>query len=114
MCFPVGEFVIGDVNVLLGVAAGRPEDVPLPAGDDLRFVTIFPPTSHKTAEALRPGMSWPTAQFPNQLQESRPCTHCPTPIQACFAGNGAGLTTLSESRVDPTPERHGRGGRLVS
>src|ERR1017187_8221288 len=51
MCFPVGEFVIGDIDVLLGVAAGGPEDVRLPAGDDLRFVTIFPPASHQIAEA---------------------------------------------------------------
>jgi uncharacterized protein (DUF779 family) len=67
MCFPVGEFVIGDVDVLLGdidgcpfyidrrldeawhqdqflldVAAGEPEDFSLPAGDNLHFVTISP------------------------------------------------------------------------
>jgi uncharacterized protein (DUF779 family) len=67
MCFPVGEFVIGDIDVLLGdvdgaqfyidkrldeawhqdfflldVAAGEPEDFSLPAGDNLHFVTISP------------------------------------------------------------------------
>ena len=64
MCFPAGEFVIGDVDVLLGdidgapfyidkrlddawhqdhflldVAAGEAEDFSLPAGDNLHFVT---------------------------------------------------------------------------
>jgi uncharacterized protein (DUF779 family) len=67
MCFPVGEFVIGDIDVLLGdidgapfyidrrldeawhqdyflldVAEGEPEDFSLPAGDNLRFVTVAP------------------------------------------------------------------------
>ena len=63
MCFPDGEFVVGDADVLLGevggcpfyidkrldaawhhdsfvldVAHGEPEGFSLPAGDDLRFV----------------------------------------------------------------------------
>ena len=67
MCFPMGEFVIGDVDVLLGdidgcpfyidkrldeawhqdqflldVAAGEPEGFSLPAGDNLHFVTLSP------------------------------------------------------------------------
>jgi len=67
MCFPLGEFLIGDVDVLLGdiegcpfyidkrldealhqdvflldVADGAPEDFSLPAGDDLHFVTLSP------------------------------------------------------------------------
>ena len=67
MCFPEGEFVIGDVDVLLGdiagspfyidkrldeawhqdqflldVAAGEPEGFSLPAGDNLHFVTLSP------------------------------------------------------------------------
>ena len=67
MCFPVGEFVVGDIDVLLGdvdgcpfyidkrldqawhqdqflldVAVGEPEDFSLPAGDDLHFVTLSP------------------------------------------------------------------------
>src|SRR3984893_11517093 len=64
MCFPVGEFLVGDIDVLLGeidgcpfyidkrldqawhqeqflldVASGEPEDFSLPAGDNLHFVT---------------------------------------------------------------------------
>ncbi len=67
MCFPVGEFLIGDIDVLLGeidgcpfyidkrldqawhqeqflldVAPGEPEDFSLPAGDNLHFVTLSP------------------------------------------------------------------------
>ena len=67
MCFPVGEFLIGDIDVLLGeidgcpfyidkrldqawhqeqflldVALGEPEDFSLPAGENLRFVTRSP------------------------------------------------------------------------
>ena len=67
MCFPVGEFLIGDIDVLLGeidgcpfyidkrldqawhqeqflldVAPGEPEDFSLPAGDNLHFVTRSP------------------------------------------------------------------------
>jgi len=65
MCFPEGEFIIGDVDILLGdidgspfyidkrldeawnqdgfildVADGPPEDFSLAAGDDLHFVTL--------------------------------------------------------------------------
>ena len=64
MCFPMGEFVVGDIDVLLGdiddcpfyidrrldqawnqdqflldVAVGEPEDFSLAAGEDLHFVT---------------------------------------------------------------------------
>jgi uncharacterized protein (DUF779 family) len=64
MCFPLGEFVVGDIDVLLGeidncpfyidrrldqawkqdrflldVAVGAPEDFSLAAGDNLHFVT---------------------------------------------------------------------------
>jgi uncharacterized protein (DUF779 family) len=67
MCYPDGEFIIGDIDVLLGeidgcpfyidrrldqawhqdqfildVAAGVPEDFSLPAGDNLHFVTRSP------------------------------------------------------------------------
>ena len=67
MCFPEGEFVIGDVDVLLGdidgspfyidkrldeawhqeqflldVAVGEPEGFSLAAGEDLHFVTLSP------------------------------------------------------------------------
>ena len=67
MCFPVGEFLIGDIDVLLGeidgcpfyidkrldqawhqeqflldVVPGVPEDFSLPAGDNLHFVTRSP------------------------------------------------------------------------
>ena len=67
MCFPEGEFLIGDIDVLLGdidgcpfyidkrldeawhqdqflldVAAGPPEDFSLAAGEDLHFVTLSP------------------------------------------------------------------------
>ena len=67
MCFPVGEFLIGDIDVLLGeidgcpfyidkrldqawhqeqflldVALGEPEDFSLPAGENLHFVTRSP------------------------------------------------------------------------
>ena len=67
MCFPAGEFLIGDIDVLLGeidgcpfyidkrldqawhqeqflldVAPGEPEDFSLPAGDNLHFVTRSP------------------------------------------------------------------------
>jgi uncharacterized protein (DUF779 family) len=67
MCFPVGEFLIGDIDVLLGeidgcpfyidkrldqawhqeqflldVAQGEPEDFSLAAGDNLHFVTRSP------------------------------------------------------------------------
>ena len=65
MCFPEGEFIIGDVDILLGdidgspfyidkrldeawnqdgfildVAEGPPEDFSLAAGNDLHFVTL--------------------------------------------------------------------------
>jgi uncharacterized protein (DUF779 family) len=65
MCFPEGEFIIGDVDILLGdidgspfyidkrldvawnqdgflldIAEGPPEDFSLAAGDDLHFVTL--------------------------------------------------------------------------
>jgi uncharacterized protein (DUF779 family) len=67
MCFPLGEFILGDVDVLLGdvdgcpfyidrrldeawhqdvflldVEEGEPEDFSLPAGDNLHFVTLSP------------------------------------------------------------------------
>jgi len=67
MCFPAGEFLIGDIDVLLGeidgcpfyidkrldqawhqeqflldVARGEPEDFSLPAGENLHFVTRSP------------------------------------------------------------------------
>lgn len=67
MCFPLGEFIIGDVDVLLGdidgspfyidkrldeawhqgvflldVADGEPEDFSLAAGKSLHFVTLSP------------------------------------------------------------------------
>ena len=67
MCFPIGEFLIGDVDVLLGdidgcpfyidnrldqawhhdvflldVADGEPEDFSLAAGDKQHFVTLSP------------------------------------------------------------------------
>jgi uncharacterized protein (DUF779 family) len=67
MCFPEGEFVVGDMDVLLGdidgspfyiderldqawnqgqfildVAAGEPGGFSLPAGDNLYFVTLSP------------------------------------------------------------------------
>ena len=67
MCFPIGEFLIGDVDVLLGdidgspfyinkrldqawhqdvflldVADGEPEDFSLAAGDNQHFVTLSP------------------------------------------------------------------------
>ena len=67
MCFPHGEFLIGDVDTLLGdidgspfyidkrldeawhqdvflldVAEGAPEDFSLAAGDNLHFVTLSP------------------------------------------------------------------------
>ena len=67
MCFPVGEFLIGDIDILLGeidgcpfyidkrldqawhqdqflldVALGEPEDFSLPAGESLHFVTRSP------------------------------------------------------------------------
>ncbi len=67
MCFPAGELVIGDIDILLGeidgcpfyidkrldaawhqdqflldVAAGEPEDFSLSAGDNLHFVTRSP------------------------------------------------------------------------
>ncbi|WP_024285985.1 DUF779 domain-containing protein [Cellulomonas sp. KRMCY2] len=67
MCFPLGEFIIGDVDVLLGdvdgspfyidkrldeawhqdvflldVEEGEPEDLSLAAGDNLHFVTLSP------------------------------------------------------------------------
>ena len=67
MCFPVGEFLVGDIDVLLGdidgcpfyidkrldqawhqeqflldVAVGEPEDFSLAAGDNLHFVTRSP------------------------------------------------------------------------
>ena len=65
MCFPLGELILGDVDVLLGdidgspfyidkrldaawhqdqfildVAPGEPEGFSLPAGEELRFVTV--------------------------------------------------------------------------
>src|ERR1700719_4033918 len=67
MCFPDGELIIGDIDVLLGeidgcpfyidrrldqawhqeqflldVASGEPEDFSLPAGENLHFVTRSP------------------------------------------------------------------------
>ena len=67
MCFPLGEFITGDVDILLGdidgspfyidqrldqawhqdvflldVADGAPEDFSLAAGDNLHFVTLSP------------------------------------------------------------------------
>jgi uncharacterized protein (DUF779 family) len=67
MCFPDGEFITGDVDILLGdidgspfyidkrldeawhqdvflldVAEGAPEDFSLAAGDNLHFVTLSP------------------------------------------------------------------------
>ena len=67
MCYPLGEFIIGDVDLFLGdiagcpfyidrrldeawhqdvflldVAEGEPEDFSLAAGDNLHFVTLSP------------------------------------------------------------------------
>ncbi|HXO13790.1 MAG TPA: DUF779 domain-containing protein [Mycobacterium sp.] len=67
MCFPLGEFLVGGIDILLGdidgcpfyidkrldqawhqeqflldVAPGEPEDFSLPAGDNLHFVTGSP------------------------------------------------------------------------
>ena len=67
MCYPIGEFLIGDIDVLLGevegapfyidarldeawhqdqflldVAVGEPGGFSLPAGDNLHFVTLSP------------------------------------------------------------------------
>jgi len=67
MCFPAGEFLVGDIDVLLGdidgspfyiderldqawnqgqfvldVATGEPGGFSLPAGDNLHFVTLSP------------------------------------------------------------------------
>jgi len=67
MCFPDGEFILGDIDLLLGdidgcpfyidkrldeawhqdvflldVAEGEPEDFSLAAGDNLHFVTLSP------------------------------------------------------------------------
>ena len=67
MCYPLGEFIIGDVDLLLGhvdgcpfyidrrldeawhqeqflldVAVGEPEGFSLAAGEDLHFVTLSP------------------------------------------------------------------------
>lgn len=67
MCFPLGDFVVGDIDVLLGevegcpfyidkrldeawrqdqflldVAVGEAEGFSLPAGDNLHFVTLSP------------------------------------------------------------------------
>ena len=77
MCYIDGEFIIGDIDVLLGdidgcpfyidrrlddawhqdtflldVAAGDPEDFSLPAGDNLHFITRSPActTVNATAE----------------------------------------------------------------
>jgi uncharacterized protein (DUF779 family) len=82
MCYADGEFVIGDIDVLLGdidgcpfyidrrldeawhqdqfildVADGEPEDFSLPAGADLHFVTHSPACATSaplTAESPRP------------------------------------------------------------
>jgi hypothetical protein len=40
MCFPAGEFLIGDIDVLLG-EIGEPK-TSLPAGDNLHFFTRSP------------------------------------------------------------------------
>ncbi|HWN60898.1 MAG TPA: DUF779 domain-containing protein [Streptosporangiaceae bacterium] len=73
-CFPVGEFLIGDIDVLLGeidgypfyidkrldqawhqeqflldVASGEPEDFSLPAGDNLHFVARSPACASPSA-----------------------------------------------------------------
>jgi alcohol dehydrogenase, propanol-preferring len=86
MCFPVGEFLIGDIDVLLGdidgcpfyidkrldqawhqeqflldVAPGEPEDFSLPAGDNLHFVTRSPACATQSASgenALSPTSEW--------------------------------------------------------
>jgi uncharacterized protein (DUF779 family) len=53
MCFPEGEFLVGDNDILLGeiegcpfyiddVAAGPAEGFSLPAGDNLHFITLSP------------------------------------------------------------------------
>jgi uncharacterized protein (DUF779 family) len=74
MCFPAGEFLIGDIDVLFGeidgcpsyidkrldqawhqeqflldVAPGEPEDFSLPAGDNLHFVTRTPTCASPSA-----------------------------------------------------------------
>jgi uncharacterized protein (DUF779 family) len=78
MCYPAGELIVGDADVLLGeidgclfyidrrldqawhqdqfvldVAAGEPEGFSLPAGDNLHFVTRSPactaPAAHTAA-----------------------------------------------------------------
>ena len=74
MCFPVGEFLIGDIDILLGeidgcpfyidkrldqawhqeqflldVTPGEPEDFSLPAGENLHFVTRSPTCVSRSA-----------------------------------------------------------------
>lgn len=79
MCFPAGEFLVGDTDVLLGeidhcafyidtaldrawnqdrfildVAAGAAEGFSLPAGDNLHFIIHSPPTSAPSPTLLHP------------------------------------------------------------
>ena len=90
MCFPVGEFLIGDIDILLGeidgcpfyidkrldqawhqeqflldVALGEPEDFSLPAGENLHFVTRSPSCVSPGALGDRHGLPelWPTRCF---------------------------------------------------
>jgi uncharacterized protein (DUF779 family) len=88
MCFPAGEFLLGDIDVLLGeiggcpfyidkrldqawhqeqflldVAPGEPEDFSLPAGDNLHFVTRSPTCASPSAPSetdLSPSSEWST------------------------------------------------------
>ena len=101
MCYPVGEFLIGDIDVLLGdidgcpfyidqrldqawhqeqflldVAPGEPEDFSLAAGDNLHFVTRSPACAPPGAPHARsapdsPGASGGTV-FPSIPEESTP------------------------------------------
>jgi uncharacterized protein (DUF779 family) len=89
MCFPVGEFLIGSIDVLLGeidgcpfyidkrldqawhqeqflldVAPGEPEDFSLPAGDNLHFVTRSPTRVSKNApEENAPSSTAPESEW---------------------------------------------------
>jgi uncharacterized protein len=129
MCFPAGEFVIGDIDVLLGevdgcpfyidkrldqawhqdqflldVAVGEPEDFSLAAGENRHFVTRSPACEAPdlAKEADRPGQDSARRPGPQPaLRNAQPTPPTPARAAAGTAPRPQTTTPLRTSTAHP-------------